>query len=130
MLIKYLSITGYYLPEYNKQATWDLLHVYIDAHSQMLIDEYPRGCLQAITILQSQCENMNFSDKSRYNWLFHKVVHQGGGSEINYINTLKDYKTLEISVGNSYSEYQLIQTLFYNLQKEVRCLYQIAIHKS
>ena len=52
----------------------------------------------------------DFSDKSRYNRLFHQVVHKGGNSEINYINRLKNAKVLAISVGNTYSEAQLIHT--------------------
>ena len=39
-------------PDYDKKSTWDLLHVYIDAHSQILIDEYPGDGVQAITIFQ------------------------------------------------------------------------------
>ena len=48
----------------------------MDALSQRLIDEYTVYGVQAMNILQSQCENMYFSDKSIYNRLFQKVVHK------------------------------------------------------
>ena len=56
----YLSIRRKYFPDYAKTATWDLFHVYIDAHSQILIDKYPGDGVQAISIFQSQCANMTF----------------------------------------------------------------------
>ena len=40
LLIDYKSIRGGDLLEYAKKYTWDLLHAYIDAHSQISIDEY------------------------------------------------------------------------------------------
>ena len=59
---------------------------------------------------------MNFSDKSRYNRPFQKIVQKGGESEINYINGFQNAKDLVISVGNSHSEYQLIQNFLDNFQ--------------
>ena len=106
----YPSIRGDDLKSYAKRSTWNLLHAYIDAHSQRLLYEYPGGVVQAITTFQSQCENMNFVDKSRYNRLFRKVLQKGGESEINYINIFKNAKYLAISVVNSYSENQLMYT--------------------
>ena len=41
MFIKYSSIREEDLPDYAKTATWNLLNIYIHAHSQILIDEYP-----------------------------------------------------------------------------------------
>ena len=37
-------------------------------------------------------------------------IHKGGESEINYIKIFQNFKALEISVGNSYSEDQLMHT--------------------
>ena len=47
----YPSIRGEELTDYANKSTWKILHEYIDAHSQRLIDEYPRDGLQAISIL-------------------------------------------------------------------------------
>ena len=54
LLMDYPSIKIKYSPDYAKEATWDLLHKYIDANSQRLINEYPGDGLQAISIVQSQ----------------------------------------------------------------------------
>ena len=70
---------------YAKKATWKLLHAYINAHSQILIDEYTGDRVHTITRLQPQCENMTFSGQSRYTRLFQKVIHKGGESAINHI---------------------------------------------
>ena len=43
-----------------------------------LISECPGNGVQAILILQSKCENMTFADQSRYNIMFHQVVHKVG----------------------------------------------------
>ena len=51
LLMDYPCIRGEELPDYAKNATWDLLHAYIDAHSQILIDEYPVNVVQAVSIL-------------------------------------------------------------------------------
>ena len=78
LLMDYTYIRGEYLPYYSKRATWNLLHAYIDAHSQRLIDEYPWDGVQAISRLQSQYANVTFSGKVRYNRLFKKVIHRIG----------------------------------------------------
>ena len=45
MLMDYTSIRGEDIPEYVKHATWNLLHAYIDAHPQVIIDESIGGGL-------------------------------------------------------------------------------------
>ena len=52
LLMDYQSTREEDLPEYDKEATWNLLHAYIDAHSQLLIDVYPGDGVQAISRLQ------------------------------------------------------------------------------
>ena len=37
----YPSKRGEELPDYDKNATWNLFLTYIDAHSKIIIDEYP-----------------------------------------------------------------------------------------
>ena len=53
LLMDYPFIKGKELPNYSKKATWYLLHAYIDAHSQILVDEYPEYGVQIISITQS-----------------------------------------------------------------------------
>ena len=60
MLMDYTSIRGEYYPDYAKHSTWNLLHAYIDAQIQRLIDKYKGDGVQAITIFQYQCTNMIF----------------------------------------------------------------------
>ena len=83
--------------DYDKQATWNLLHISMDTHRQRLIDEHLGNLLQTITSLQTKFSNMNFSDKSRYNRLFQKVVHKEGKSSINFIKILQILRIYIIS---------------------------------
>ena len=55
--------------------------------------------------------------QSIYNRMFQKVLHRQGESEINYINIFHDDKALEISVGNIYTEYQLMHTFLDNFHQ-------------
>ena len=102
MLMKYPSIRGENLPDYTNKANWNPLHEKIDKYIQRYIYEYPGDGLQAIKILQSQCANMTFSDKSKYNRPFKQVVHKLGEPAINNIMIFQNDKALEISVGNRY----------------------------
>ena len=88
MIIDYPSIRGEELPDYARKATWNLLDAYIDAHSQILIDEFTGDGVQDISIFQSQCAKMTFIDQCRYNKLFQKALHKGGESAIKYIKIL------------------------------------------
>ena len=76
LLMDYPSIREYYLQDYANQYTRNILNAYIDAHIQMLTDEYTGYVLQAITRMQYQYANMNFDDKIRYNRLIQKLVHK------------------------------------------------------
>ena len=51
-LIDYPSIRGEDLPDYAKKATWNILHTYIYAHNQILIDEYSGDGVHAISRLK------------------------------------------------------------------------------
>ena len=84
-VMEYPYIEGEGMPDYRKQATWNLLHEYIYAHRQILIYEYPGDVAEAITRLKYQCANMTFAGKSIYNRQFHQVVHKGGESKTNHI---------------------------------------------
>ena len=71
-----------------------------------------------------------FSEKSRYDRLFQKVTHEGGGSEMNYIKIFQYSQTLFVSVGNSYYEDQLMHILLDNFQQSWKYSAQIAIHQA
>ena len=92
--MNYPSIRGEEIPDYAKKFTWNLLRAYIDAHSQILIDEFPGYGIQDISIVQPQCANMTCSDQSRYNRMFQQLVHKGGESEINYVKRFHNDKAL------------------------------------
>ena len=64
--------------------------------------------MQDISRLKSQYVNMKFSDQSSYNRMFQKVVHKVRELAINYIKIFKNAKSLIVSVGNSYTEDQLM----------------------
>ena len=59
---------------------------------------------------KSHCSNMTFADKSRYERTFQQVTHKGGESAINYIKRFQNAQVLSVSVGNSYSEDQIMHT--------------------
>ena len=124
-----LSIRGEVLPDDAKNTTWKILHAYIYAHSQRLIDEYPGDGVQAITRFQSQCENMNFAKQIRYK-VFQKVIHKGGESSIYFIKIFHNAKALATSVVNSYSKDQLMYTFSENFQNGVEYASQISSHQS
>ena len=67
--------------------------------------------------LQSHCANMTFADKSRYDRTFQQVTHKGGDSYINYIKRFQNAQALSVSVGNSYSEDQIMHTFLDNFQQ-------------
>ena len=94
LIMEYPSIRGEEIPDCAKKATRKPLHAYIDAHSQRLIEECPGDRVQAISILQSQFANTTYSDQSRYNRMFQRVVHKEGESAINYIKIFQNAKAL------------------------------------
>ena len=98
-------------------AISNLLHANIDVHSRRLIAEFPKYGIKCIDKLKSHCENMNFSDKSRYDRIFQQVTHKGGEYEINYIKRFQNAHALSVSVGNSYSEDQLMHTFMDNFHQ-------------
>ena len=75
-------------------------------------------------------QNMSFADKSRYDSIFKQVTHKGGESAINYIKRFQNAHALSVSVGNSYSEYQLMHTFLDNFQQGGKYSAQIASHQA
>ena len=106
------------------------MHAYIDAHSQILIDECPGDGVQYISIFQYQCANTTFDNQRIYNRMFQQLVHKGGDSSINYNKIFQNSKALEVSVVNSYTEDQLMCTLLKNLQRGGNYSTKIVSHQA
>ena len=51
---------------------------------------------------------MTFADKSRYEIILQQVTHKGGESAMNYIERYQNAQDFSVSVGNTYSEDQLM----------------------
>ena len=73
---------------------------------------------------------MTFSDKSRYDRTFQQVANKGGGSAVNYIKRFPNAHALSVSVGNSYSEDQLMHTFMDNFHQGGKYSAQIASHQA
>ena len=73
---------------------------------------------------------MNFADKSRYDRTFQQVTHKGGGYAIKYIKRFQNACALSVSVGNRYSEDQLMHTFLDNFQQGGKYSAQIASHQA
>ena len=73
---------------------------------------------------------MNVSDKSIYDRIFQQVTHKGGESAIIYIKIFQNAEALSVSVGNSYSEYQMMHTFLDNFHQGGKYSAQIAIHQA
>ena len=118
VLLYYPKIGGDDIIEYYaKKAIRNILHANIDVHSRRLIAEFPKDGINCIEKLQSHFANMNFADKSRYDRTFQQVTHKGWESAINYINIFQNAHSLSVSVGNNYSEDQLMHTFLDNFQQ-------------
>ena len=98
-------------------AMKNILHANIDVNSRRLIVEFPKDEIKCIEKFQSHCATMNFDDKSRYDRTFQQVTHKGGGYAINCIKRFHNAHALSVSVGNSYSEYQLMHTFLDNFHQ-------------
>ena len=72
------NISGFDRDSDAKKTIRNLLHANIDVQSRRLIAEFPKYGIKCIDKLQSNCANMNFADKSRYNRTFQQVTHKGG----------------------------------------------------
>ena len=118
VLLDYPKIGGYdIIEDYAKKAIRKILHANIDVHSRRLIYWFPKDGVKFIENLQSHCTKMTFTDKSRYDRTFQQVTHKGGDSAINYIKRFQNAHALSVSVGNNYSEDQLMHTFLDNFHQ-------------
>ena len=62
--------------------------------------------------------------------MFQQVVHKGGESATNYIKRFQNVKAVEISVGNSCTEDQLMQNFLENIQQGGKYFARIASHQA
>ena len=77
VLLDYPKIGGYgVIEDYSKKAIRNLLHANIYVHRRRLIAEFPKYGIKCIEKLQSNCANMTFADKSRYDRTFQHVTHK------------------------------------------------------
>ena len=71
---------------------------------------------------------MTFADKRRYDKTFKQATHKGRESAINYIKRFQNVHALSVSVGNIYSEDQLMHTFLDNFHEGGKYSAQIARH--
>ena len=106
------------------------MHSNIDVHSRRLIAEFLKYGINFIEKLQSHCANMTFADKSRYDRTFQQVTHKGGVYAINYIKSFQNAHALSVSVGNIYSEDQLMHSFMDNFHQGGKYSSRIASHQA
>ena len=111
-------------------AIRNLLHANSDVHSRILIAEFPKDGIECLEKLQSHCANMTFADKSRYDRTFQQVAHKVGESSINYIKRFQNAQAFSVSVGNSYSEDQIMHTFLDNFHQSEKYSPQLASHQA
>ena len=68
--------------------------------------------------------------KKWYDRIFQQVTHKGGESAMNYIKIFRNAQALSVSVGNIYSEDQLMHTFLNNFHQGGNYSAQIASHKA
>ena len=73
---------------------------------------------------------MDFSDKSRYDSIFQQVTHKVRESVINNIKIFQNAQDLSVSVGNNYSEDQLLHIFLDNFHQGGKYSAQIDSHQA
>ena len=104
------------------------MHANIDVHSRRIIPEFLGDGIKCIQKLKSNFANMVFADNSRYARTFQQVTHKGGESTMNHINRFKYTQVLSVSVGNTYSQDQLMHIFMDNFHQGGKYSAQIASH--
>ena len=61
---------------------------------------------------------------------FQQATHKGGEYAISYIKRFQNANTLSVSLGNSYSEDQLIHTFLDNFEEGGKYSAQVASHQA
>ena len=63
-------------------------------HSIRLIAPFPGDGVKFIEKIQSNCADMTFADKSRYDRIFQQVTHKGREFAMNYIKRFQNEHAL------------------------------------
>ena len=130
VLLDYPKIGGDNVKYYEKQAIRELLNANSDVHRRILIAEFPKDGIKCLEKLQSHCANMTFADKSRYDRTLQQVTHTGGESAIKYIKRFHNAQAFSVSVGNSYSEDQIMHTFLDNFHQCGKYSAQLSSHQA
>ena len=130
VLIDYPKIGREDIKYFVKNSIRNILHDNIDVHSRRLIAEFPGYGVKCISKLQSNCENMTFSDKSSYDRIFQKVIHKVWESAMNYINIFQNSQALSVSVRKHYYEDQLMRIFLDSFHQGGKYSAQIASHQA
>ena len=72
VLLDYPKIGGENIKDIVKKAIRNILHSKIDVHRRILMAELPGYGVKCFEKLQSQCANMNFANKRRYDRVLNK----------------------------------------------------------
>ena len=70
------KIGGDDIVSFSKKAIRNLLRANIDAHSRILIAEFPAYGIKCIEKLQLHCAKMTFANKSRHDRTFQQFTHK------------------------------------------------------
>ena len=105
------------IKDYVKKENSSLLHPNIYVYGKRLISEFQRDGVKFILKLQSHCENITFSGKSRYDGISRKLHIKEDNMQWIFIKIFQNSKTLSVSVENSYSEDQLMHIFLDNFHQ-------------
>ena len=126
VLLDYLKIGGEDIKYFAKSSIRNILHTNIAVHSRRLIADFLGDEIECIEKLQLHSAKMIFAEKSRCDRIFQKVTQKGVGSTMNYIKRFLNAQALSVSVGNTFSEDQLVCTFLDNFQQGGKYSAQIA----
>ena len=94
------------------RETCEVLLDYPKLGGDAVIEDYAKKAIRNLLYA-----NIAFDDKSIYARTLQQVTHKGGESEINYIKGFQNAHALSVSVGNSYSDDQLMHTFLDNFHQ-------------
>ena len=93
------NIGGEDAKDFVKRDIINIMYADIDVYRIRLIAGLPGDGVKYILKLQTNCANMTFSEKSRYDRILQQVTHKGGESEMNYIKIFQNSQALSVSLG-------------------------------
>ena len=130
VLRDYPKMEGGNIKDYAKMSIRNLLHANGCVKRRRLIAEFPEDGIKCMEKLESHFANITFADKSRYDKTFQQVTYKEGESAINYIKRFQNAQALSVSIGNSYSEDQIMHTFLDNFRQNGKYSAQLASHQA